>query len=177
MPSRIPEQVAEAFSVALSGRPGPVVLALPEDVLAEDADVADAPAVEPERIEPREDDLARLRALLADAERPLVVVGEGGWTAETSRDVIAFCEANALPVACAFRCQDFVDNRSPSYAGVLGVAMDEKLAARLAGADVVLAIGGRLGEVPTRRYTLLEPPRPSQTLVRVHPDRDELARV
>ena len=174
---RIPEHMAEAFSVALSGRPGPVVLALPEDVLAEEADVVDVPPFEPERIEPRTEDVERLRAMLADAERPLVVVGEGGWTAETSRDVLAFCEANALPVACAFRCQDFVDNRSPSYVGVLGVAMDESLAARLRDADLVIAIGGRLGEVPTRRYTLLEPPRPIHTLVRVHPDRDELSTV
>ena len=89
----------------------------------------------------------------------------------------AFCEANELPVACAFRCQDFVDNRSPSYVGVLGVAMDEAIAARLRDADLVLAIGGRLGEVPTRRYTLLEPPDPRQTLVRIHPDPDELGRV
>jgi hypothetical protein len=107
----------------------------------------------------------------------LVVVGEGGLTGETSRDVRAFCEANALPVACAFRCQDFVDNRSPSYVGVLGVAMDEAIAGRLRDADLVLAIGGRLGEVPTRRYTLLEPPDPRQTLVHVHPDAGELGRV
>ena len=113
----------------------------------------------------------------AEAERPLVVVGEGGWTAETSCDVLAFCEANALPVACAFRCQDFVDNRSPSYVGVLGVAMDESLAARLRDADLVLAVGGRLGEVPTRRYTLLDPPQPRQTLVHAHPDPGELGRV
>ncbi len=174
---RIPEHIAEAVSIALSGRPGPVVLALPEDVLAEQADVADAPAVETPRSSPRSLDLDRLRKLLADSERPLAVVGEGGWTAETSRDVLAFCEANALPVACAFRCQDFVDNRSPSYVGVLGVAMDEALAARLRDADLVLAIGGRLGEVPTRRYTLLELPDPRQTLVHVHPDPAELGRV
>jgi acetolactate synthase-1/2/3 large subunit len=176
-PERIPEHMAEAFSIALSGRPGPVVLSLPEDMLAEEADVADAARVEPERIAPRVEDLERLRGLLADAERPLVVVGEGGWTAEVSRDVQAFCEANALPVACAFRCQDFVDNHSPSYVGVLGVAMDEAIAARLRDADLVLAMGGRLGEVPTRRYTLLEPPDPRQTLVHVHPDAGELGRV
>ena len=175
--ARIPEHVSEAFSTAVSGRPGPVVLALPEDVLAEKADVADAPAVEAARIEPRGEELALLRAQLADAERPLVVVGEGGWTAETSRDVLAFCEASMLPVACAFRCQDFVDNRSPSYIGVLGVAMDEMLAGRFRDADLVLAVGGRLGEVPTRRYTLLEPPHPRQTLVHVHPDESELGRV
>ena len=174
---RIPEHMAEAYSLALTGRPGPVVLALPEDVLAEQADVADGTRVEPERVAPSGADIERLRELLAGAERPLVVVGEGGWTAETSRDVQAFCEANALPVACAFRCQDFVDNRSPSYVGVLGVAMDEAIAGRLRDADLVLAIGGRLGEVPTRRYTLLEPPDPRQTLVHVHPDAGELGRV
>jgi acetolactate synthase-1/2/3 large subunit len=118
-----------------------------------------------------------VRELLAGAERPLVVVGEGGWTSETSRDVRAFCEANELPAACAFRCQDFVDNHSSSYVGILGVAMDDRIAGRLRDADFVLAIGGRLGEVPTRRYTLLEPPDPRQTLVHVHPDASELGRV
>lgn len=175
--ARIPEHVARAYSLALSGRPGPVVLSLPEDVLAEEADVADGSPVEVERSAPRSEDLERLGALLAAAERPLVVVGEGGWTAETGEDVLAFCEASELPVACAFRCQDFVDNRSRCYVGVLGVAMDERIAERLREADLVLAIGGRLGEVPTRRYTLLEPPRPTQTLVHVHPDPDELGRV
>lgn len=174
---RIPEHMAEAYSIALSGRPGPVVLALPEDVLAEETDVADGARVEPRRAAPSENDIERVRGYLVAAQRPLVVVGEGGWTGEVSRDVQAFCEANRLPVACAFRCQDFVDNRSPSYVGVLGVAMDEALAARLRDADLVVAIGGRLGEVPTRRYTLLEPPRPQQTLIHVHPDPDELGRV
>ena len=162
------------YETALSGRPGPVVLALPEDVLSEEAEVEDAAPVEIAAVLPRAEDLARLRELLSAAERPLVVVGEGGWTASTSEDVLAFCEASELPVACAFRCQDFVDNASPSYAGVLGVAMDDRLAARLAAADLVLAIGGRLGEVPTRRYTLVEAPDPRQTLIHVHPDPDEL---
>ena len=174
---RIPEHMAEAYSIALSGRPGPVVLALPEDVLAEQADVADGAAVAAPRQSPSASDLARLRELLAAAERPLVVVGEGGWSAQAGEDVLAFCEENELPVACAFRCQDYVDNRSSSYVGVLGVAMEEAIAARLRDADVVLAIGGRLGEVPTRRYTLLEPPDPRQILVHVHPDPSELGRV
>jgi acetolactate synthase-1/2/3 large subunit len=171
---RMPEHVARAFSLALSGRPGPVVLSLPEDVLAETTAAADGAPVAIEHAGPRPEDLGRLGELLASAESPLVVVGEGGWTAETGVDVLAFCEASELPVACAFRCQDFVDNRSRSYVGVLGVAMDDRLAARLRDADLVLAVGGRLGEVPTRRYTLLEPPRPRQTLIRVHPDPDEL---
>jgi acetolactate synthase I/II/III large subunit len=175
--ARVPEDVARAYSLALSGRPGPVVLGLPEDVLAEGADVADAAPVAIERPSPGARELERLRELLARAERPLVVVGEGGWTQDTGDGVLAFCEANDLPVACAFRCQDLVDNRSPSYVGVLGVAMDDALAARLRDADLVLAIGGRLGEVPTRRYTLLEPPRPRQTLVHAHPDPGELGLV
>jgi acetolactate synthase I/II/III large subunit len=171
---RLPEHLERAFSLALSGRPGPVLLALPEDVLLEEADVADAAPVRPARSSPGDEDLARLRDLLAASERPLVIVGEGGWTRETGEGVLAFCEANELPVACAFRCQDFVDNRSRSYAGVLGVAMDERLATRLSEADLVLAFGGRLGEVPTRRYTLLDVPRPRQTLIHVHPDPAEL---
>jgi acetolactate synthase-1/2/3 large subunit len=174
---RIPEHMAEAYSLAVSGRPGPVVLSLPEDVLGEEADVVDGERVEVTRVAPRAEDLSRLRELLAAAERPLVVVGEGGWTAETSRDVREFCEANDLPVACAFRCQDYVDNRSPSYVGILGVAMDEGIAGRLRDADLILAIGGRLGEVPTGRYTLLEPPDPRQTLVHVFPDASEFGRV
>ena len=174
---RLPEHLAEAYSIAVSGRPGPVVLALPEDMLAEEADVADGERVDAPRVAPTAQDMARLRELLSAAERPLVVAGEGGWTAETSRDVQAFCEGNALPVACAFRCQDFVDNRSSSFVGVLGVAMDEAIAGRLREADLVVAIGGRLGEVPTRRYTLLEPPDPKQTLVHIHPDPAELGRV
>jgi acetolactate synthase-1/2/3 large subunit len=171
---RIPEHMERAFTLALSGRPGPVVLALPEDVLAEEADVAEATPVRVARPSPPEEDLRRLRDLLTAAERPLAIVGEGGWTRETSEGVRAFCEANEVPVACAFRCQDFVDNRSRCYAGVLGVAMDERLARRVGEADLVLAIGGRLGEVPTRRYTLLDVPRPRQTLVHAHPDPDEL---
>ncbi|HXF98563.1 MAG TPA: thiamine pyrophosphate-binding protein [Gaiellaceae bacterium] len=171
---RIPEHVARAVALALSGRPGPVVLALPEDVLAEETAAPDADPVRVPRAAPRAEDLARLRELLAGCERPLVVAGEGGWTAETGRDLLAFCERNALPVACAFRCQDFVDNRSPCYAGALGVAMDDRLAARVRDADLVLAVGGRLGEVPTRDYTLLDPPRPRQRLVHVHPDPGEL---
>jgi acetolactate synthase I/II/III large subunit len=170
---RIPEHMAEALALAISGRPGPVVLALPEDVLAQEAEVADGARVEAPRVTPSADEMTHARELLASSERPLVVVGEGGWTAETSRDVLAFCEANTLPVACSFRCQDYVDNRSPSYAGILGVAMDEAIAARLRDADLVLAVGGRLGEVPTRRYTLLH----GQTLIHVHPDPEELGRV
>jgi acetolactate synthase-1/2/3 large subunit len=174
---RLPELVARAFSVARSGRPGPVVLALPEDVLADETDVADGGPAHVAQPAPGADDLARLGELLARAERPLVIVGEGGWTPETAEAVLAFCETNRIPVATSFRCQDYVDNHSDVYAGHLTLGMDAKLAKRVEDADLVFAIGGRLGEVPTRGYTLLEAPRVQQTLVHAHPDPNELGRV
>ena len=174
---RLPELVARAFAVALGGRPGPAVLALPEDLLFEETDVADGAPAHVPRPAPGDEDLARLGELLAGADRPLAIVGEGGWTAETAEAVCAFCEANRIPVATSFRCQDFVDNRSDVYAGHLTLGMDPRLAGRVEAADLILAFGGRLGEVTTRGYTLLEPPRPRQTLVHAHPDPDELGRV
>jgi len=174
---RLPELVARAFSVALSGRPGPVVVALPEDVLFEETEAPDGTPANVPRPAPGDDDLAQLGELLVQAERPLAIVGEGGWNAETSEGVLAFCEANRIPVAASFRCQDLVDNRSDVYAGHLTLGMDAKLAQRVEDADLILALGGRLGEVTTRGYTLLEAPRPRQTLVHAHPDPDELGRV
>jgi acetolactate synthase I/II/III large subunit len=174
---RIPELVARAFSAMLSGRPGPAVLALPEDVLFEEADVADASPVSPPHPDPSARDLARLRELLAGAERPLAVVGEGGWSAQAGEDVLAWCEANALPVAASFRCQDYVDNHSPVYAGHLTIGLDPALARRMQEADLLVAVGGRLGDITTNGYTLLDVPRPRQTLVHAHPDPAELGSV
>jgi len=174
---RLPELVARAVSVALGGRPGPVVLALPEDVLFEETDAPDGAPAHVPRPAPGDEDLTRLSELLAKAERPLAIVGEGGWTPDTAVGVLAFCEANRIPVGTSFRCQDFVDNGSDVYAGHLTLGMDEKLARRVEDADLILALGGRLGEVTTRGYTLLDAPRPRQTLVHAHPDPDELGRV
>jgi acetolactate synthase-1/2/3 large subunit len=173
----LPALLARAFASTVGGRPGPVVIALPEDVLSEET--AAEPAEPLERLEQRPDPatLEELRRLLQAARRPLVIVGEGGWTADAARDALGFCEQNTLPVVCSFRCQDYVDNRSACYAGHLTIGMDPKLAGRVAEADLVLAIGSRLGEVTTQGYTLLEPPRPQQTLVHVHPDEYELGRV
>jgi acetolactate synthase-1/2/3 large subunit len=176
-PGRLTEEVAASFVAALDGRPGPVVLALPEDVLAGETYAADAEVGEPLRPQPRGEDLARLRELLAAAERPLAIVGEGGWSADAARDVLAFAEAWELPVAASFRSQDYVDNGSRVYAGHLTIGMDAKLAGRVRDADLIVAIGSRLGDVATRGYTLLEPPKPRQTLARVHPDPAELGRV
>jgi acetolactate synthase I/II/III large subunit len=175
---RVPELIARAFAVATSGRPGPVVVALPEDMLASEVDVPDAAPHRPlAGPAPAEEDMARLGELLAQARAPLAIVGEGGWTAQTGADVAAFAEAQAVPVAASFRCQDYVDNASPAYAGHAGLAMDPALAKRIREADLLLAIGGRLGEIPTAGYTLVRPGVPSQRLVHVHPDPDELGAV
>jgi acetolactate synthase-1/2/3 large subunit len=175
--ARIPELLARAYSTALSGRPGPVVLALPEDVLAEEADVADAPPAQAVQASPGVDELARVRELLAAAERPFVLVGGQPWTAEAAVNLQAFCEAGALPVGASFRCQDYVDNASPSYVGHVGIGPDPRLAARVREADVLLVVGARLGEMTTGGYALVEPPVPRQTLIHVHADAEEVGRV
>jgi acetolactate synthase I/II/III large subunit len=175
--ARLPEIVARAFAVATSGRPGPVVLALPEDMLSERVDVADARPHRAVPAAPAPDAMARLRELLAQARAPLAIVGEGGWTAQAGADVAAFAEAQALPVAVSFRCQDYLDNASPAYAGHAALAMDPALAKRIREADLLLAVGGRLGEIPTAGYTLVRPGAPTQRLIHVHPDPDEIGAV
>ena len=176
-PERIPELVARAFATAVAGRPGPVVLALPEDVLAEMTDAPDAVPAPRVAAAPAAADLARMRELLAAAERPLAIVGGGGWTPQGAADVAAFLDGNGIPVAASFRCQDVVDNRLPVYCGDLGLGVNPALARRVREADVVLAIGTRLSETETGGYTYLTPPDPSQTLVHVHQDAAELGRV
>jgi acetolactate synthase I/II/III large subunit len=174
---QFPEVTARAFQTAVSGRPGPVVVALPEDVLSVAADVEDAAQFSPARAAPSPEDLARVRGLLRAVERPLVVVGGGGWSATAATDLQVFAEASALPVAASFRRQDYIDNTSPCYAGVLTIGHDASLARRLREADLLLVIGSRLGDIATRGYTTLEPPRTPQTLVHVHADPEELGRV
>ena len=176
-PEQFPELTARAFQTAVSGRPGPVVVALPEDVLSATADVQDAAQFSRARAAASDEDLARARELLSDAERPLIVVGGGGWSAAAAADLQAFAEASVLPVATSFRRQDYIDNTSPSYAGVLTIGHDPSLARRLREADLLLVVGSRLGDIPTRGYTTLQPPRTPQTLVHVHADPEELGRV
>jgi acetolactate synthase-1/2/3 large subunit len=177
-PARIPELVRRALGAALSGRRGPVVLALPEDVLGEVVDVADAGPPLPARPAPDPAAMARLAALLGAAERPLVLAGGSGWTAQGCADLLAACEASRLAAAVSFRSQDVVDNHSASYAGHLGVVpVPAGLGQRVREADLLLVVGPRLGEITTAGYTLLAAPRPAQTLVHVHPDPAELGRV
>jgi acetolactate synthase I/II/III large subunit len=173
----VPELVARAFHTATSGRPGPVVIALPEDAQGDEADVADAAPYVPSQASPSTEDVERARELLAASERPLIVIGGGGWSERAGRDVIAFAEASRIPVVASWRRQSYVDNTSPAYAGPLTLGLDPKLAQRVRDADVILALGTRLGEIATADYTLLEPPAPRQTLIHVHADPNELGRV
>jgi acetolactate synthase-1/2/3 large subunit len=174
---RIPELTARAFRVATSGRPGPVVLALPEDVLAEAADVADASPYAPAQAGPGPAELERARELLAGAERPLAVVGGQPWSGEAGAALAAWCETSGIPVAAAWRCQDYVDNESPCYAGHLTLGIDPPLRDRLRDADVLLVVGARLGDIETAGYRTIVPPGLGRTLIHVQPDPNELGRV
>ncbi len=177
-PERLSETAAEAARVAREGRPGPVVVSLPEDVLAAEVSVADAPvAPPPQRPAPGPGELAELQALLASATRPLVIVGGSTWSPAARAALASWAERNSLPVAVSFRRQDYIDNDSPSYVGYAGVGTLPALATRITEADLIVAIGTRLGDTATGGYTLLEPPVPRQTLVHVHPDATELGSV
>jgi acetolactate synthase I/II/III large subunit len=170
---RIPEYVARAFSTACAGRPGPVVLALPEDMLATEVDVQDAEPFHVVQPHPGPEQIESLRGLLERAERPFVLLGGAAWTPRAAQDIRAFVEANELPAGAAFRRQDAIDNDSPSYVGDVGIGINPKLATRVRDADLLLAIGPRLGEMTTSGYTLID----KQTLVHVHPGAEELGRV
>jgi acetolactate synthase-1/2/3 large subunit len=174
---RIPEYLSRAFVTAMSGRPGPVVLALPEDVLAARADVPDLPRAFQVRATPAAEDVAAAHALLAQASRPLLLVGGSRWDPDAGTALRAFAERNELPVACAFRRQDLFDNRHPLYAGDVGLGINPKLEARVGEADVLLVIGERLGEIVTGGYALPAAPLPAQALIHVHPGVEELGRV
>jgi acetolactate synthase-1/2/3 large subunit len=174
---RLPEYLARAFHTALQGRPGPVVLALPEDMLTTATAAPVLARAQVAEAWPCPAAMVELRRLLLAAERPLLIVGGSGWNAEAGRALQRFVEAWQLPVGCAFRFQDCFDNRHPCYAGDVGIGINPRLADRVRDADLVLALGARLGEMTTGGYTLLTPPRPRQQLVHVHPGPDELGRV
>jgi len=174
---RIPEYIAHAFQVATSGRQGPVVLALPEDMQAQESDVADAPRHQPVQAAPSDTQVATLEGMLGQAQRPFVILGGTGWTSAACEAVRRWAEVNALPIGCAFRYQDLFDNRHPNYVGDVGIGINPKLAQRVREADLVITIGARLGEMTTSGYTLLAVPRPRQKLVHVHPGVDELGTV
>jgi acetolactate synthase-1/2/3 large subunit len=176
-PAKLPEIVAEAFHVAMSGRRGPVVVSLPEDIQLEKVcapDVAPKAVAHPAPAPARMNQLAQM---LGEAKKPLVLLGGSGWSAESRAQLQAFAERQNLPVVTSFRRIDLFDNTHPCYAGNISLGVDPKLVQRIKDADVILAVGSRLGDIVTAGYTLLDPPKPKQTLIHVHPDAADLNRV
>lgn len=174
---RIPEYVNRAFTTATSGRPGPVVIALPEDMLTDLVNVQTLPAAPIVKTFPGADDVAKTLELLSAAKNPLVVVGGSGWSESARADLETFAAAWNIPVATSFRCQDFFNNNADQYIGDLGIGISPDLTARMKNADVILNIGSRLGEMSTRSYSLLEIPMPKQKLIHVHASAEELGSV
>jgi acetolactate synthase I/II/III large subunit len=174
---RIPEYVSRAFHTAVAGRPGPVVLALPEDTLFAEAAVADVPRHHTARPAPSAAQMQQVHKLLEGALRPFVLLGGGGWEREACVRLQRWVEKNGLAAGTSFRCQDLFDNRSSHYAGDVGIGINPKLAERIKEADVLLVIGARLGEMTTSAYTLVEAPVPKQTLIHVHAGAEELGSV
>ncbi len=176
-PRRIPEYVARAFATAMNGRPGPVVLVLPEDMLTQAVDAEPLPRVEPVQAWSDPGALRELRTLLLASERPLVIAGGGGWTPQSAAALQRFAENWQLPVANAFRFQDTFDNHHALYAGDVGLGINPALARRVRESDLLIALGPRLGEATTGGYTLVEAPVPAQKLVHIHASAEELGRV
>ena len=176
-PARIPEIVQRAYHVALQGRPGPVVIALPEDVLTDRADVADAPRVTPAPIWPGPAQMAELQKMLAIAERPVAILGGVGWSDRGRATFQRFVERFDLPVAVSFRRASLFDGNHPNFCGEIGIGPNPKLKSRVASADLVLLVGGRMSEMPSQAYTLFDIPAPRQKLVHVYPDPLEIGRV
>jgi acetolactate synthase I/II/III large subunit len=174
---RIPEYVSHAFHVAQTGRPGPVVLALPEDMLSGPAVGEPVPAAVLPSGKAASEDIAAVVERLIAAKNPMVIVGGGGWSGDACRSLAGFAEALDLPIGASFRCQDYLDNRHPNYVGDVGIGINPALAKRVHEADVILALGARLGEMTTSGYTLLKSPVPDQSLIHIHADPSEIGRV
>ncbi len=174
---RIPEIVSRAFHVATQGRPGPVVIALPEDMLTDVVEVADAMAYDPVVMKPGAADMEALQRRLLEAERPIVLAGGSGWSEQGVKDLVSFAENFELPVAVTFRRQMLFPADHANFAGDLGIGPNPKLLKRVQDADLVLLVGGRLSEMPSQSYTLLDIPGDGRKLVHIHPGTDELNKV
>lgn len=175
--ARMPEHISHAFYIAQSGRPGPVIVVLPEDVLTEISDKPDMPAARPTASKPSGDDVARIAQALADAERPLVILGGPGWSRKAKSALEEFAAESGLSVATSLRCQDYFDNDHPCYVGDLGIGANPNVVELVRRADTLLVVGARLGEMTTQGYTVPEAPMPYQRLIHVYPDGAEIGRV
>jgi len=176
-PARLPEFISRAFHVATSGRQGPVVLALPEDMLTQVVETADAQPYAAVQARPGSEQMAELATLLGNAERPLVIVGGSGWSQPAREQLMAFAERSGVPVAASFRTQDIFDNTHASYVGDVGIGINPKLAQRVKESDLLIVLGARLGEMTTSGYTLIDIPEPQMKLVHVYPGAEEMGRV
>ncbi|WP_172965616.1 thiamine pyrophosphate-binding protein [Agrobacterium sp. FDAARGOS_525] len=174
---RIPEFVTRAFAVATSGRPGPVVLTLPEDMLVEEVEAPEAKPYTPVEAHPGLSQMAAFAKMLGEAKRPVFIAGGTRWSEESVTGFKAFAEKHKLPVGCSFRRQMLFDHLSPSYAGDVGIGINPALAREIKEADLVVLLGGRLSEMPSSGYTLLDIPYPSQKLIHIYPEAEELGRV
>lgn len=175
--ARIPEYVSHAYHLAQNGRPGPVVLGLPEDMLSSVGEALDVKAARIAEPAPSPADAATFKKLLAEAKRPVMIIGGPGWSQKIQKQIEAFADRFDMPVAAAFRFQDYIDNRHRCYAGHSGIGVDPKLQAAIRNSDLLIVLGARLGEMTTQGYTLLDIPSPKQTLVHVHPSGNELGSV
>ena len=174
---RLPEMIARAYSIATSGRPGPVVLALPEDMLSREVDSPVLTKYKRSGAAPSNEDIQSLEALVEKAKKPLLMLGGGAWAKDAGEKIAEFANNHSLPIISAFRRQDIVDNLHSNYCGEAGLGMNPKLSARIQAADLILCVGARLGETTTNGYTLIDIPYPKNTLVHVHADANELGKV
>ena len=174
---RIPEYVSRAFSVAVSGRPGPVILSLPEDILFAKSNVIDAPKIKPLRQMVSEIDVKEIITKLKNASNPFIIVGGSGWSLEASKSLGKFAKSLGIPVGTSFRCQDYLDNYHPNYVGDVGIGINPELLKRIKMADCILVLNARLGEMTTGGYSMFDIPKTKQYLIHIHPDPNELGSV
>ena len=174
---RLPEYISRAFNIALSGRPGPVVLSLPEDTLFAKADIPDAPKANPSKQMVSEEDVNEVIDKLKLAKNPFIIVGGSGWSSEAAENLGKFAKSMGIPVGTSFRCQDYLDNRHPNYVGDVGIGINPALLKRIKLADCVLVLNARLGEMTTGGYSMFDIPKPKQYLIHIHPDPNELGSV
>ena len=174
---RLPEYISRAFNIALSGRPGPVVLSLPEDTLFAKADIPDAPKANPSKQMVSEEDVNEVIDKLKRAKNPFIIVGGSGWSSEAAENLGKFAKSMGIPVGTSFRCQDYLDNRHPNYVGDVGIGINPALLKRITSADCVLVLNARLGEMTTGGYSMFDIPKPRQYLIHIHPDPNELGSV
>ena len=174
---RLPEYISRAFNVALSGRPGPVVLSLPEDTLFAKSDIPDAPKANPSKQMVSEEDVNEVIDKLKLAKNPFIIVGGSGWSSEAAENLGKFAKSMGIPVGTSFRCQDYLDNRHPNYVGDVGIGINPALLKRITLADCVLVLNARLGEMTTGGYSMFDIPKTTQYLIHVHPDPNELGSV